>query len=248
MHDDRDLAATETAYVTAVAAAGGMPFVLPILDPTDAADAVEGLDAILFAGGGDIDPVLYGAVAAPEVAGVDRRRDLYELELLHAALERHHPVLGVCRGLQVINVALGGTLVQHLPDVSAVSHRDVSRAREPAHPVSVAPDNVLIELLGSTTIDVNTLHHQAVDVIGRDLVVAARAADGTVEALTSAEGRRLVGVQWHPELLTHDGVSAKLFRWLVEEACRATSVDALCTTAVETTSGANPVSLHAAVA
>jgi putative glutamine amidotransferase len=223
IRDGRDLAALEKAYVSGVSRAGGLPFVLPILTPADALDVVDSLDGLLIAGGGDIDPVLYGAATAPETHGVDRHRDLYELALLHAANDRSLPVLGVCRGLQVINVALGGTLVQHIPNLTGVNHRDDARARKAVHPITVEPGTFLASVLGTTSVKVNSLHHQAVDDLGRGLAVAARAKEGTVEAVVSTDHDRLVGVQWHPELLGDTRASKALFRWLVESAARLTS-------------------------
>jgi putative glutamine amidotransferase len=220
VNDERDLAAVETAYVAAVSRAGGLPFVLPILDAADAAESIAFLDGLVLAGGGDIDPELYGQVAVPEVHGVDRRRDLYEIALLEAATRQGLPVFGICRGLQVINVARGGTLVQDVPTITGVVHRIDERAMESVHPVTVVAGTAVSGVIGASSIEVNSLHHQAVDEPGRALEIGARAHDGTVEAVASTGDDRILGVQWHPELLPSSAVSSALFGWLVGEATR----------------------------
>jgi putative glutamine amidotransferase len=206
------------AYVTAVKRAGAVPFVLPILEPGDAETVVASLDALVLSGGGDVDPSLYGQIAVPEVDGLDAGRDAYELALLGAALTLGIPVLGICRGAQLINVARGGTLVQHLPGVTELSHREKDRVAEAVHTVDVAPDSFLATVTGSTVLGVNSLHHQAVDRVGAGLRVVGRAPDGVVEAIESAGPERLLGVQWHPELLVEDAAHVALFEWLVHEA------------------------------
>ena len=133
----------------AVSRAGGLPFVLPDRSSIRcAADVLDALDGLVLAGGGDIDPSLYGEAAAPEVVGVDPHRDRYELALFRAATATGMPVLGICRGLQLINVARGGTLVQHIPTVTGMVHRIDEQAMEPVHSVSVVPGSLLAEVLG----------------------------------------------------------------------------------------------------
>lgn len=199
------------AYVEAVAAAGGLPLVVPILDPSDAAAVLASLDGIVFSGGGDVDPARYGEVPVPEVYGVDQARDGWEIELARVA---RIPVLGICRGAQVLNVAAGGTLVQHLPD-----HLDWDRAHDIVHEVSVADGTRLRAVVGDDSIGVNTLHHQAIAEVGDGLRVVARDGDGVVEAIESTTAdRHLIAVQWHPELLAGHTAHAALFEWLVERA------------------------------
>jgi putative glutamine amidotransferase len=214
---DRDVEAVERAYVAAVSNAGGLPFVLPVLDPADAQDVVDGLGGLLLAGGGDVDPACYGEATGPEVAGVDAGRDAYELALVRSARQRRVPVLGVCRGLQIANVAHGGSLIQHLPFVTSAEHRDDARSHEAVHPVVVEPGTPFAALVGAPLVDVNSLHHQAVDRVGVGLSVVARGLDGTIEALASDDAG-FVGVQWHPELLADMPVSGRLFEWLVDAA------------------------------
>ncbi len=179
------------------------------------------LDGLILAGGGDVEPALYGATAHEEVGGVDARRDRYEIALVREAARLGIPVLGICRGLQVINVARGGTLVQHIPAITGEDHRVTESGEGAGAPVSVVEGTLLEQILGTAAVEVNSLHHQAVDVLGDGLVVVARAHDGMVEGITAASAdERLVGVQWHPELLLDTPAGAELFDWLVEEAGR----------------------------
>ena len=221
IHEERDRVALEEVYAEAVSRAGGLPFVLPTLEPSDATEVLASLDGLILAGGGDVDPALYGATPHAEVGGVDARRDRYEIALVREAARLGIPVLGICRGLQVINVARGGTLVQHIPDVTGENHRITEQAKEPVHSVSVVEGTLLEQILATASVEVNSLHHQAVDVLGTGLVVAARAHDDMVEGITTTSpDERVVGVQWHPELLLGTPAGAELFDWMVEEAGR----------------------------
>lgn len=225
LHEDRFLEALDRAYVTAVIRAGALPFVLPVLPPDEVDGVVSTLDAILFTGGGDVDPARYAMVASPEVGGLDPERDAYELALARAAVMRGLPVFGICRGAQVLNVAFGGTLVQHLPDVTGLEHRAKDQWAEPVHTVRVLAGSRLAEVVGKDVVGVNSLHHQAVDVLGGGLVASGWADDGTVEAIEGTGSTRLLGVQWHPELLVADTCHTALFDWLVEEAGRPAPLD-----------------------
>ena len=194
---DEEVVLLPRTYVDMVAAAGGTPVLLP---PTaSAADAVDVCDALLVVGGPDVDPARYGAEPGPHADPPRTERDASDLAALHRALDRRIPVLGVCRGHQLLNVALGGTLHQHLPDV--VGH--LRHSVEPATfgPVQVAPEpgSRVADALGGATIQVWCHHHQAVDRLGEGLRVTARADDGTVEAVELDGHPFVVGVQWHPE-------------------------------------------------
>jgi putative glutamine amidotransferase len=216
--DDRLLEALDRANVTGVVQAGGMPLVLPVLDPAEAEAAVSCLDGLLLSGGGDVDPAAYGCPPLPEVAGVDRGRDAWELALVRAALAQGVPVLGVCRGAQVVNVAAGGTLIGHLPLVTDLEHCRKDRAAEPVHAVRVLAGSRLREATGLDRMGVNSLHHQAVGTVGAGLRPVGWSDDGTVEAVEGTDGHRVLGVQWHPELLLDEPGHAALFDWLVAEA------------------------------
>lgn len=214
--EDRAVAALERSYIDAVAAAGGLPFVLPVLDPAQAAAVVSNLDGLLLTGGGDVDPAWYGAAPSPHLGIVDRAHDAWELALLRAAMEAGKPVLGICRGLQLMNVALGGTLVQHLPEITDLGHCAKEGSGAHVHDVRVAPGSSLRRVAGGADLlGVNSLHHQAISQLADGLVAVAWAEDGIVEA---AEGPRLLGVQWHPELLADEPAHAALFSWLCLEA------------------------------
>ena len=209
------------AYVDAVAGAGGLPVLLPILDPAAAPHALASLDGLLLTGGGDVDPRCYGQEPAPEVYGIDAARDSWELALVGAA-PATLPLLAICRGMQLLNVARRGTLVQHLP-----GHADRERTYEVVHDVDIATDTHLALVTGASVLGVNTLHHQAVDALGTGLRVAAVAPDSTVEAVEDADGAPVLAVQWHPELLQDRPRQRLLFRWLVDAAAaRPATVDA----------------------
>jgi putative glutamine amidotransferase len=203
-------------YADRVAAAGGIPVLLPPVPGIE--DALGRLDGLLLSGGGDIDPARYDASPAPETTSVREERDTAEFALLNAAEQRHLPILGICRGMQVINVARGGTLHQHLPDVVGHDgHAPVAGAFG-AHTVRVAPGSSLAQILGrdeaGLSIDTPTHHHQGVDKLGGGLTATAWAEDGTVEAFeleAGADGSFLVAVQWHPEA----GDDPSLFRAFV---------------------------------
>lgn len=203
-------------YAEQVAAAGGIPVLLPPV-PGIAA-AVARLDGVLLTGGGDIDPGLYGALPDPATSRVSGPRDAAELEVLDAAMAAGTPVLGVCRGMQLVNVARGGTLWQHLQN-------DAGHTPPPgmfgSHPVRIAAGSRLAGILGAngTRFDVPTAHHQAVDRLGDGLVATAWAEDGVVEAVerTDAGEGFFVAVQWHPEA----GADPRLIKALVGAAAKA---------------------------
>lgn len=216
--EDRFLEALDRAFVSAVIRAGGLPFVLPVLDPAEATTVVACLDGILFTGGGDVDPSRYADTASPSVKGLDPERDAFEMALARAALGIGLPVLGICRGCQVLNVALGGTLVQHLPDVTDQQHCAKEQWAEKVHTIRVLGGSRLRSVVGLDVVGVNSLHHQAVDTVGGGLRAVAWAEDETVEAIEGVGSSRVLGVQWHPELLVADTSHTALFEWLVQEA------------------------------
>src|ERR1700704_2323339 len=164
--DDHFVERVDRALVDAVVRAGGIPFGLPVLDLTDAEAALRALDGLLLTGGGDVDPTRYGALPVPEVFGIDPGRDAFEAALVLAAARARLPVLGICRGCQVMNVALGGSLVQHVPAQPGRDHyrNDLSLGR--VHGVRVTADSILAGGVGAGGIEVNSLHHQAVDRLG----------------------------------------------------------------------------------
>ena len=194
--------------------------VLPAHGFVDDAEALaDRLDGLIFSGGPDLDPGTYGHAPHPRLGpDVDRVSDEYELALHAVAAERDLPVLGICRGMQALNVSRGGTLHQHLPDHTALDHNQGHASYEPAHPVSVAGGSLLRRLTGASTLEVNSYHHQAVDRVGDGLRVCALAQDGTVEAVWDPAARFCLGVQWHPEVLTHRAEHAPVVRAFVDAA------------------------------
>ena len=218
--DHNSVELVNRAYVDAVVRAGGMPIVLPVLDRGDAESALEAADGLLLTGGGDIEPARYGAPPAPEIFGVDPKRDAFEVALVLDALRVGLPILGICRGCQVVNVAMGGSLVQHIPAVTGRNHCEKQRDCQPVHEVDITPTSLLASVLGATGIEVNSLHHQSADRIGVGLQAVARSEDGVVEGVEAVAPARLIGVQWHPELLRGDPVHERLFAWLLTEAAR----------------------------
>ena len=202
------------SYVRAIERAGGRPLVIP---PSEGAieETLSVLDGILFSGGSDLDPALYDAEAHPETQGVHEARDRAEMELLAAALERDMPVLAVCRGSQVLNVARGGDLVQHLPEVLGHEEHKHTPGEYSDHDVTLEDGTRVGDILGDRA-PVKSHHHQGFGRIGEGLREAGYAEDGTVEALEDPSKRFAVGVLWHPE----EGEDMALFEALVEQAAQ----------------------------
>ena len=195
------------AYVDAVRAAGLTPLVLPPLEPQELEAVADAVAGVVLTGGEDVDPEAYGAERGSRTTDVHRRRDTCELALVRIAHERRLPTLAICRGIQLVNVALGGTLVQDIPSEcpSTIDHDQSKNRVMRVHDVSIEPSSKLAEAIGETRIAVNSSHHQAVARVGDGLRVTARSPDGIIEG---AEWVRddwwMVAVQWHPEELTQD--------------------------------------------
>jgi len=204
-------------YVSAVRKAGGRPVLLPPGGDTDEAEAtVSVLDGLIIAGGGDIDPVHYGAEKHPATAGIAPDRDAWELAIADAAVRTDVPLLGICRGMQVLNVACGGTLHQHVPDLVGHEAHGGPVNGYGMHHVRVTSGTTVQSILpGGEYFGVPTHHHQAVDEVGAGLVPVGWADDGIIEAVEAAPaGNFLLGVQWHPE----QGDDMRLFTALVAAA------------------------------
>ncbi len=213
---ERPLDTIDHAYVDAVMFNDGLPVLLPLVRADLADGIVNRLDGLILSGGGDVDPRRYGARPVPEVTGVHEGRDELELALLTAARRRRLPVLAVCRGAQILNVGCGGTLIQHLDE--HVSHQDAARWSSTAHQVDIVAGSLLHRIVGSDTVGVNTLHHQAVDRPGDGIRVVGTDDAGVIEAIEVDDHPEQLGVQWHPELLVDEPAHAALFAWVVGEA------------------------------
>ena len=210
---------TPAPYVDAVRRAGGIPFLIPPGDDWNA--VLPLLDGIIITGGTDIDPAEYaGDAHNPNLLPADRERDRSELDLARRLLrEKAHPTLCICRGMQVLNVAAGGTLYEHIPDIRST---DIHRSAEgiwAMQDVSVDADSLLAEVMGTTELHTTSGHHQAVKDIGRGLRVVGMAADGIIEALETDDHPWLLAVQWHPEVTADaDPTQQALFDALVAKA------------------------------
>jgi putative glutamine amidotransferase len=214
-------------YILTLTSVGGIPWLIPLVDDETLRGIYERLDAVFLPGGADIDPRTYGAEPHPLCDKTDCERDRVEVALARWALRDEKPVLGVCRGMQLINVAAGGTLYQDLAEEfpGAIKHdyfpfRGQSFARDYlAHEVKVAEGTRLADLLGAGTVRVNSMHHQGVKSLGQGLVSTAVSPDGLVEALEGENGSYLVAVQWHPEALTdNDARTRTLFADFIDAA------------------------------
>jgi putative glutamine amidotransferase len=205
------------AYFSSLEAAGGTPVLVhPAMAGGELEDLKARLAGIVLSGGGDVDPSLYREPRHPKTAGVSAERDALEVGLAVWAAERGVPLLAICRGIQVLNVALGGTLVQDIPSEPRkyLVHDSSGGRGDAVHPVKVEPGTVLAGALGGTGIDANSFHHQAIRAPGRGLKVVALAPDGIVEGVEMPGARAfLLAVQWHPEEMTpRDAPSVSLFR------------------------------------
>jgi putative glutamine amidotransferase len=209
---EEETALIPAAYVRAVEAAGGRPLLVPP-STNGIEETLDRLDGLLFSGGSDLDPELYGQDAHPETDEIVPQRDQAEIALLKAALQRDMPVLAVCRGSQVLNVARGGDLVQHLPEVVGDEKHKHKPGEFADHDVDLLPGSRLREILGDQT-PVKSHHHQGYGKLGQGLREAARAEDGTIEALEDPSRRFALGVLWHPEA----GEDFALFEALIAEA------------------------------
>jgi putative glutamine amidotransferase len=207
-------------YVRAIEAAGGIPVVMPPLATADAQSLVARLDGIVLSGGPDLAPAAYDAAPHPELGTTEPALDAFEYEVIGEALRLDLPILGICRGAQALNVARGGALHQHLPEVvgETVVHRQTEDGRKPTHIVEIVAGTRLARVLGTERLAVNSFHHQAVQRLGTGLRVCARAQDGTIEAIEDPSRTFVVAVQWHAETLVLGSQQRRLFDELVAVA------------------------------
>jgi putative glutamine amidotransferase len=211
--------ALRTNYAGAIAQAGGLPIALPHHAEL-AGDYLDQIDALVITGGAfDVDPALYGESDTHETVILKSGRTQAEQALLQGALARDMPILGICGGEQLLAVALGGTLIQHIPDAlpAALDHEQKNPRHEPGHDVTLTEGTLLHRIVGTPTMAVNTSHHQAIRSAGPNALVNALAPDGVIEGIEAPGYRFCLGVQWHPEFLIDPG-DARLFRAFIEAA------------------------------
>lgn len=207
-------------YLHAIEAAGGVPVVVPPLQLGAVEPLLDRVDGVCLSGGPDLDPHAYGQKHHAQTGPIESQLDALELAMARAADARGLPIFGVCRGLQLLNVARGGTLHQHLPDVVGenIAHRQERPGRHPTHWVTLEHESRVSEILSRRRAKVNSFHHQAVARLGAGLIVTGRASDGTVESVEATDRPFVLGVQWHAECLGHRTEQAALFAAFVEAA------------------------------
>jgi len=211
-------------YVTCVVAAGGLPLILPTVDVSDVAAYLPRIDGLVLSGGYDLDPHTFGEEPHPALGVVDVMRDHFEIELSRGVRDQGVPLLAICRGVQVLNVAYGCTLIQDIPAQvpNALRHEQQAIRRSAvSHSIDVVEGSHLHEIVGGLRTKVNTFHHQSVGIVAEGLTVTATAPDGIIEALEDPEHPFCVGVQWHPERRPDDPLTQALFRGVVEAATKA---------------------------
>ncbi|HEY6532105.1 MAG TPA: gamma-glutamyl-gamma-aminobutyrate hydrolase family protein [Acidimicrobiales bacterium] len=216
--DDLRIDLLDRRYVDVIVASGGVPLVLPVVDAELAERVLHGLDGLLLTGGIDLGPASEGT----ESPSADPARDAFELALVRTAVQRHVPVLGVCRGHQVLNVALGGTLASTVPTSDEIDLRSAG-SHASGHRIHIASGSLLAAVVDRTDLVVEGMHDRAVRFTGAGLQVVATSADGHVAAVEGLGDVRALGVQWHPERLGDSDGQAALFAWLVREAATTPS-------------------------
>ena len=199
-------------YVKAVRKAGAVPVLLPVVDPEDAAALLDMVDALIVTGGCDVDPTNYGAAPDPMLGPTDLVRDAADLAITRAAVDANVPTLATCRGIQVLNVAMGGTLVQHIDE-----HMRTDMYNEDVHAVHIDSASRLATILGTEVLGVNSMHHQVIDRLGAGVHAVAHNHDGHIEAIEISTAPAVLGVQWHPEMLRHRSDHLALFEDLVHQ-------------------------------
>jgi putative glutamine amidotransferase len=209
-------------YLHAIESAGGIPVVVPPLQFDSLEPLLSRVAGVCLSGGPDVDPETYGELRHAHTGPTESQLDTFELALARAADARRLPILAVCRGLQLLNIARGGTLHQHLPDVvgERICHRQHQPGTRPTHWVTVAPATRLSKILRKRRTKVNSFHHQAVATLGTGLTVTSRASDGTVESFEAVDRDFVLGVQWHAECLVDRSEQAALFSSFIASAQR----------------------------
>lgn len=210
------------SYPESLQRADAVPVVLPPGVPDDAEHILDKLSGLCLSGGPDLDPATYHGGAHPMLGPREPELDWFELALCRGAWKRNMPILAICRGAQLLNVARGGNLIQHVPDVTdgTIEHRQDIAGDRPSHPVDIAPDSLLARVVGAERIETNSFHHQAVMALGTGLRTVGWAPDGIVEAIEGVGRDFVLGVQWHAEGMSGAMEQSRLFEAFVEAAIR----------------------------
>ncbi len=208
-------------YIISLHKAGALPICIPYQEE-DSDLYLDKLDGLLLPGGNDMNPCLYGETTCHPSVSITPRRAEFEISLTKKALERGMPILGICAGLQIINVTLGGTLFQHIPDMvpNALVHQDRQNPTTVRHPITINKNTRLYSIIGENATDwtVNSNHHQSIKGLGKDLIISAVAPDGIIEAIESRKHRFVLGIQWHPEYHVCS-IDKFIFKAFVEACC-----------------------------
>lgn len=211
-------------YISAVIMCKGVPYILPIIDDDKLIkEQLSHIDALILSGGQDVNPLLYGEEPHCKLGNILPKRDTYDIKLIKLALEMGKPILGICRGEQILNVSQGGTLYQDLSlmEGSHIKHNQRHLSNIPTHSVEIIKGTKLHKILGKTTILTNSFHHMAVNKVAPGYVVSARSKDGVVEAIEKEGEDFVIGLQWHPEMMAKENeIMKKIFTALIEEATR----------------------------
>lgn len=212
-------------YITSVIKAGGLPVIIPLSDNEELlAEQLDGIDALIMTGGEDFNPLLFGEEPVQALGTVVHERDVYDLTLIKKAVEKGIPLLGICRGMQGINIAFGGTLYQDIPSTYGnkyIKHQQSQSSKWGFHTISIDKSSLLYQILGTEKTTVNSRHHQSANKIAPGFTVTSRATDGIVEAMEKRDGKAVIlGVQFHPENMAAGGDTEilKIFEYLIKQA------------------------------
>lgn len=208
-------------YVTAVVEGGGIPLIIPSnIRVENIPELISKIDGLLLSGGDDVNPLIYGEEPHPNLGDVDPLRDVLEIHLVKTAIEKKKPILGICRGLQVLNIALGGTVIQDIfsQKEKVIGHRQKGPRYYLSHQVYIEKNTLLADVIGKEELLVNSFHHQCIGVLGDNLLINCKSSDGIIEGIESKCGN-ILAVQWHPEnLWRYTDENIKLFKWLVDKS------------------------------
>jgi putative glutamine amidotransferase len=215
---DRNNYILPASYIESIIICGGLPILLPPTTTKNSEEVIALLDGIMLTGGVDVDPSQYGEPPIPKLGKIDPIRDGYELYLTREAIEHQKPLLAICRGIQVLNVALGGTLYQDVYTQvdGSFKHSQMAPRYYPTHKVKILKDSKLFEIFGKNEIGVNSFHHQAIKTLGKGLTANAWSEDGLIEGVENQGENFVLGVQWHPERMIK-GEMVKIFQAFVEK-------------------------------